>query len=643
MEDLDTNEDLTADDEGLQGEVQRHASTSTAIHADSAPEQDQQRAKKRKRRQAPPTPTDALEIYARRLDTHAQDLYSHLHGADRRWLRGAQGERIASDQWSDEDLALFFTSLARRSRLRPDLIADDLGGRKTTFQVSAYLSQLSAATLDATPTRPFAICPAAREVSDKWLKQEERLAGRLQGQLNDKTTYDQKVCNATWFLHSRLDFVRTCDPIAIETSTVPAYALADLAAEMQIRRAGRGLKRGMPRQRYRVFGELHPLPTLTGGDEFKRGRPRKVKRRRRDDGVEELHHEDGPDKTSAYRVLIRAIELGLLLVVQDEGQRHTLPGLTRHTEVVKYKGQPIGSKQKAPLPKDHLDSLRVVFVTAIPEGVDSSKLSLHRSGLARMQEASVDGLSRILASVTHEEMRWLEARDVATPSQQHASNTSQPQSSTAITRGRGHTRDEYRGYSLAGMSADERERFKARIRAREAKYGAELTRQSPPTTPIQPREKWQGIHGNRQEELTRAKYAVLAAFEDELKAMSPKERKKTESKLRARVRSWGPQKTLLVGLQSAREARSVTADTDRQSVSGQSRELDCTVDTLDGAATDEVAEDELISNDTAPDSDKSRRGARFLAIGWTRARVREHLNQQSGRMFNLNALGVFLS
>lgn len=120
---------------------------------------------------------------------------------------------IAGPSWTDAELDRFFSALGRHSRLRPDLIAQDVG-TKNIVQVTVYLSALAAGSAEVllgeteTPTRLDAWAlkssrrsretrrrkrnlalrrkmPAAREVSAHWLAFEEREAQKVQ-ELEDR-------------------------------------------------------------------------------------------------------------------------------------------------------------------------------------------------------------------------------------------------------------------------------------------------------------------------------------------------------------------------------------------------------------------------------------------------------------------------
>lgn len=78
--------------------------------------------------------------------------------------------------WSPAEKERFFFALERYSRFRPNMIADHVKS-KTIGEVSAYLSVLEdgLSLLDTTGSE-MQSRPAAREMSEKWIANEETLA-----------------------------------------------------------------------------------------------------------------------------------------------------------------------------------------------------------------------------------------------------------------------------------------------------------------------------------------------------------------------------------------------------------------------------------------------------------------------------------
>ncbi|KAH8081103.1 hypothetical protein HD553DRAFT_261625, partial [Filobasidium floriforme] len=89
--------------------------------------------------------------------------------------------------WSDQETQTFFGSLARRSRWRPDLISQDLGGSKSESEIGwlidslRLLSEIERAKRPDRGTEENSIwkegfAPCVREVSEGWIEREEDLA-----------------------------------------------------------------------------------------------------------------------------------------------------------------------------------------------------------------------------------------------------------------------------------------------------------------------------------------------------------------------------------------------------------------------------------------------------------------------------------
>lgn len=82
--------------------------------------------------------------------------------------------------WTSAEKALFFRSIARHSRWRPDLIAEDLGCTKSISDIWAYIQLLAESSATHSPlTTSDNLPPSAREMSDEWIAQEEVLANEV--------------------------------------------------------------------------------------------------------------------------------------------------------------------------------------------------------------------------------------------------------------------------------------------------------------------------------------------------------------------------------------------------------------------------------------------------------------------------------
>ena len=116
-----------------------------------------------------------LEIFHR----HVSDFSLHLSGSE----PGRSRDQLEpsfyppAGFWSTGDKNAFFHSLARHSRLRPDLIASDIPG-KSIADVCVYLDLLAEAAEDA-PKLKQSLSKPAYESSDDWIEFEEQQASRL--------------------------------------------------------------------------------------------------------------------------------------------------------------------------------------------------------------------------------------------------------------------------------------------------------------------------------------------------------------------------------------------------------------------------------------------------------------------------------
>ncbi|OJT10645.1 hypothetical protein TRAPUB_12839 [Trametes pubescens] len=131
---------------------------------------------------------EADPAYLALYHTHLDDFRAHLAGRD-------GSEPLPASYfppnacWSAAEKDAFFRGLAIHSRLRPDLIAEEVK-TKTVPDVCVYLALLQEATYEASrttvyvgaethpvdPRLPRQELPAAVEVSDMWLQLEERMS-----------------------------------------------------------------------------------------------------------------------------------------------------------------------------------------------------------------------------------------------------------------------------------------------------------------------------------------------------------------------------------------------------------------------------------------------------------------------------------
>jgi hypothetical protein len=143
--------------------------------------------------------TDAAEIvvsetYLASYRAHLSQTRDHLAGAERDEDEDESEDEghdelynydDNDDDWSPSEKDLFFHGLRVHSRLRPDLIAHQIGTRNVLDvcayidvldQAVAYESQLAA---DSGPSLLRSEMDFAREVSERWVEHEERCAAAL--------------------------------------------------------------------------------------------------------------------------------------------------------------------------------------------------------------------------------------------------------------------------------------------------------------------------------------------------------------------------------------------------------------------------------------------------------------------------------
>ncbi|CAO1634564.1 unnamed protein product [Sympodiomycopsis kandeliae] len=668
-------------DDNLQDQVQQEgvaSSLPTRAH------QDVGTSKKRKRQSS----SIDVDRYQSWYFKASEQFYNHLHDADHRWLRSTPsdtGERLAPQEWSAEDVTLFFRSLARRSRWRPDLISSDLGGRKSSVQVASYIDQLSQASGLVPSLRDSGGHPAAREVSEEWLDFEERYALKLQGAQDEKdkrlahdtqekepdakdSSDDQKVCNAVLFLQShrgKSDPSRCCQVSKAKDSaqmaSLPTLTFSELSNVMQLNTSASSREREIPRQTYQLFGSDHLLPDLH--PRKSPGRPKKIKRKSR--ANEDPRDADSAPIVGTLRILVRAVELGLLFPIQQIDHATTGDGNGESRYILRqdgniYRGRKrIKSTQVTPLPLELLDEIKVVFVADLAKSslFDSSKQNLIQHGVALMKLTSEEALRRILQSVTEKELIWLSEESAPMEERAHNNSPNTQKGGRKITT-------EFRGYSLVGMSAEERKQFKARIRSREAKHGPDQTIVgSSPFSAIPREARWQGYNGERTQQWNNGKSKILDIFKEVLDLLGTEEKEAEKRRLKKSARKFGTAKVveremkalqkgaryggfnqeLVTGLE--RGIKSVEEAEAAQHVHGNLQGE--VMAEIDGDGEVEVAVSSQMTQKSGPSlttSHHSSGGERFHAIGHTKTSVRSFLDVgEEGDLFNLKTIASYLS
>ena len=117
----------------------------------------------------------AHKKYVKQFQEHVEDVAARLRGATDSHASSPPSYIPPCGYWSEEDKGRFFHALSVHSRLRPDLIAEDIPG-KTIADVCVYLDAL---TVEATKTPrklSRSAFPRALEVSDGWIEFEEAQA-----------------------------------------------------------------------------------------------------------------------------------------------------------------------------------------------------------------------------------------------------------------------------------------------------------------------------------------------------------------------------------------------------------------------------------------------------------------------------------
>lgn len=116
------------------------------------------------------------ELYSATLQAHVENIARHAtaNGFD---ATPFSPSFVAPDTfWTAKEKAIFFHSLSRHSRLRPDLIADCIP-TKSFLEVCGYLDALENASKDvARDANGRKNIPAAREMSSRWVGFENRMA-----------------------------------------------------------------------------------------------------------------------------------------------------------------------------------------------------------------------------------------------------------------------------------------------------------------------------------------------------------------------------------------------------------------------------------------------------------------------------------
>ena len=120
--------------------------------------------------------------YILHYQQHITASRAHLAGSNSYFDKLSPSYHAPHAVWSKNEKYTFFGALARHSRLRPDLIAADIGPTKTTLDVCVYLDALHAASKSRERTHGKSdrhFIPIATEASPALVAYEEDQAERL--------------------------------------------------------------------------------------------------------------------------------------------------------------------------------------------------------------------------------------------------------------------------------------------------------------------------------------------------------------------------------------------------------------------------------------------------------------------------------
>lgn len=82
--------------------------------------------------------------------------------------------------WTGWEKAAFFDALKRHSRMRPELIQEEIGDSKTLWEVCLYINLLdTASSSNELPESAYASTSVAVEMSKKWIAFEQKQAGAV--------------------------------------------------------------------------------------------------------------------------------------------------------------------------------------------------------------------------------------------------------------------------------------------------------------------------------------------------------------------------------------------------------------------------------------------------------------------------------
>ncbi|PWN34001.1 uncharacterized protein FA14DRAFT_161583, partial [Meira miltonrushii] len=218
-----------------------------------------------------------------------------------------QNEPEDGTGWSNDELNLFFISLERRSRLRCDLIAEDLGGRKSISQIAHLIhlfeQQKHDQKAERNALRRIEMIPIAIEVSKEWDEIEQAISSRLQNweetklqKLGDQSAecdWDTQVLHSILFLRHthRLDPSQNAPNLVIEQSSsskegnkIFSFTISDVVGLLRYTR----LPNKVNGLAFRSFGKDHCVPII---------------------------NTRGESDQKAWEIVLRSIQLGFLVPI----------------------------------------------------------------------------------------------------------------------------------------------------------------------------------------------------------------------------------------------------------------------------------------------------------------------------------------
>jgi hypothetical protein len=417
--------------------------------------------------------------------------------------------------WTAAEMALFFPSLARRSRWFPDLIAQDLGFSKSPSQVDHLLTLLKrqseqkkkstqakleqdayAPSISDRRSRRIARLPGAHEVSKEWIDLEETLATRLRkwqdiedvecdapeevgqseqpadieaqqqrNEIDDEDKEKTDICIVRWDTQvtNALLFLRHSPECSPDTNAanflynVPLSAWsgeselelycfsASLAVELF---ANKGLTRRKALSAYKSFSRVHPTPNTQLRKQNK-----------------------SKTKTLAWRVLLRGVELGILAWVHLGGARaDSLPeGCLPESANRKIK-----STQVKQAVFDRAEKHHLVWLDTI-KGDSRSKAAAEV-----LQAARDSATQRLIKSLQWDEAlainQSLTSMNLGNADPVVTAEGSQPPSASPMAVEKEKTTSvnySFDDVDLSSYSYAERNKIRARFRARVARFGRE--------------------------------------------------------------------------------------------------------------------------------------------------------------------------